>query len=82
MCIRDRVVDTLHVLVVNVVVGNDCGSQDSFSVFLYASVNHLFNRYGSSKVDTFNTPLFYSSVLNVDDLTHTYGVFVFADSSA
>src|SRR5699024_10916412 len=36
----------------------------------------------SSQVDTFDTPLFDSAVLDVDDLAHTYGVLVFADSSA
>ena len=73
---------SLHVLVVNVIVRDDCGSKDCLSVFLNASVNHLFNRNGGSKVYAFDTPFFDTAVLDVDDFSHTYGVLVFAYCTA
>ena len=75
-------VQSLHVLVVNIVVGNDCGSEDRLCIFFDTSVNHLFYRYGSAEVYAFDTPFFDTAVLDIDDLSHTYGVFVFTDCTA
>ena len=77
-----ELVQSLHVLVVNIVVGNDCGSKDCLCVFFDTSVNHLFYRYGSAEVYAFDTPLFDTAMFDVNDFSHTYGVFVFADCTA
>ena len=41
-----------------------------------------FNRDGGAKVYALDTPFLDAAVLDVDDLAHTYGMFVFADRTA
>ena len=77
-----QVIDPLHVLVVDVVMGNDGGSEDRFSVHFDGSVNQLLNRYGGAEVVDFNAPLLDAAVLDVDDLAQAYGVLVFTDGTA
>ena len=69
-----QIVDSLHVLVVNVVMRDDGGSQDCICIQFDCSVNQLFYRYGSTQVVYLDTPLFDTAVLDVDDFTQAYGV--------
>ena len=66
-----QLVDALHVLVVNIVVGNDSGRQDRICVQFYSRIYQLFNRYGGSKVFYLDAPLFDSAMLDVDDFPQT-----------
>lgn len=58
-----QLVDALHILVVDVIVGDDGGGQNGVGVQLHRRVHQLFHRDGGAQVVNLDPPLFNAAVL-------------------